>query len=388
MSQSNPKIRYHGLDALRAFAMLLGVALHGGMSYVGAYLEDGNLAGWPFDSSSSGLILLLIAWIHAWRMQTFFLMAGFFAHLVIQRRGMRSFLKNRFQHIFIPFVLGMIIVVPLTIAVILYGAWRTGTLAQLENDSSSGGGLPPLHLWFLYYLLGFYLVTLAVYQIADRLPELAARVLRRADQTIRWVMESRWRVLWLALPTMLLRALVTSEDVMLFGPNMMFFIYHSLFFAFGWLIFRQSALLKTLSARRVWLGDLLLGRFVVMPVRLLLSGAVSEQNLLYTGVYSLETWLVLFGLVGMFDALNSQARGWVHYLADAAYWVYLMHMPLVALLSVWLMDVHWAAFPKFMIVCGVSLGVLLATYQWGVRYTLIGQLLNGPRSRVKSAAAG
>jgi peptidoglycan/LPS O-acetylase OafA/YrhL len=374
--------------------MLLGIALHAGMSYVSAYLSGDELVGWPFDPASSGFVLLLIVWIHAWRMQAFFMMAGFFAHLVVQRRGMRSFMKNRLHHVFLPFVLGVVIIVPLTIGVILYGMWRMGTLDQLEvsanTSSSTPEGFSPLHLWFLYYLLGFYLIIAGLYAAAVRLRFSAGGLWRRVDQIIRRVMLSRWRVVWLALLTVLPRMAIVTEDVVLFDSNIPYFIYSGVFFAFGWSIFRQPDLLKVLDQRRVWLSYLMIGTVVVMPPRMVLGEALSEQHVLYAGVYSLETWLLLFGMIGMFDALNARARLWVRYLADAAYWVYLMHMPLVALLSIWLIDLRWGALPKFMIVCIVSSILLLMTYQWGVRYTFIGRLLNGPRQRgeLSKLAAG
>jgi len=367
--------RYHGLDALRAFAMLLGIALHGGMSYIGDYLSGEELVGWPFDTASSGFILVLILWIHAWRMQVFFFMAGFFAHLVIQRYGIPHFVRNRFHHIFLPFVLGMIIIVPLTIGVIIYGAWRAGTLNQLAN-SEDEGGLSPLHLWFLYYLLGYYLITVVVCRAHS-----LSGVVQRMDSILSQVMRSRLRVVWLTLPTMLLRTFVRSEDVTLFAPNVGFFVYHGSFFALGWFIFRQPSLLSVLRRKRVWVSYLLLGSLVMMPVTLIFTDLVSEQHLAYTALYSLQTWLIMLGLIGMFDALNSQAHDWVRYLADAAYWIYLVHMPVVALLSIWLLPLSWAALFKFGVVCAVSTLFLLATYHWGVRYTFIGRLLNGPRQR-------
>jgi hypothetical protein len=46
-----------------------------------------------------------------------------------------------------------------------------------------------------------------------------------------------------------------------------------------------------------------------------------------------------------------------------------------------LIDVPWTAVPKFLVVNAVSLAVLLVSYRWCVRYSPIGWLLNGPRSR-------
>lgn len=61
--------RRHDLDALRAFAMLLGIALHAGLSFTGG--------PWMVqDSRPSGLFHLLIGAVHGFRMPLFFLLSG------------------------------------------------------------------------------------------------------------------------------------------------------------------------------------------------------------------------------------------------------------------------------------------------------------------------
>jgi hypothetical protein len=52
-----------------------------------------------------------------------------------------------------------------------------------------------------------------------------------------------------------------------------------------------------------------------------------------------------------------------------------------------LVDLPWTAVPKFLTVNAASLAVLLVAYRWGVRYSPIGWLLNGPRSRTADLAA-
>jgi len=67
------------------------------------------------------------------------------------------------------------------------------------------------------------------------------------------------------------------------------------------------------------------------------------------------------------------------YLADSSYWLYLMHVPVVFALQAMIIrwDVHWLAKFSF-ILCTTSL-VLLLSYHYLVRSTLIGALLNGRR---------
>lgn len=69
------------------------------------------------------------------------------------------------------------------------------------------------------------------------------------------------------------------------------------------------------------------------------------------------------------------------YLSDASYWIYLAHLPLVIAAQMLVVDwpIHYHL--KFVLVCvGVTL-ITLSTYELGVRYTIIGKTLNGPRTR-------
>ena len=73
MSVSTHSERFHDLDAVRAGALLLGVALHTTMSFIEPQV-------WLIkDASSSTGLAVLFYVIHMFRMMTFFVMAGFFA---------------------------------------------------------------------------------------------------------------------------------------------------------------------------------------------------------------------------------------------------------------------------------------------------------------------
>lgn len=97
--------RQHGLDALRAFAMLLGIALHGALSFVGFpwIVQD-----WRPDPSF-GLLFILI---HSFRMQLFMLLSGYFTMMLWRKRGLNSLLKQRFVRVFIPCLIGLVTVIP------------------------------------------------------------------------------------------------------------------------------------------------------------------------------------------------------------------------------------------------------------------------------------
>ena len=96
--------RYHDLDALRAFAMLLGIVIHGLLSFVGWSV-------WPVqDVNQSELYGIPVMFIHGFRMSLFFFVSGFFTMMMWGKRGSAGLLVHRFKRIVLPFfVLGLLI---------------------------------------------------------------------------------------------------------------------------------------------------------------------------------------------------------------------------------------------------------------------------------------
>jgi peptidoglycan/LPS O-acetylase OafA/YrhL len=71
----------------------------------------------------------------------------------------------------------------------------------------------------------------------------------------------------------------------------------------------------------------------------------------------------------------------MRYLADASYWCYLIHLPLVVWLQVLVAKWPVNGWLKFAGINLVAMILLLLTYEWFVRYTFIGTVLNGRRER-------
>ncbi len=127
MHHADPQ-RLHALDAVRGFALLLGVAFHAALSF---------MPGWPpgiwamVDNSPSPFLADAAFVAHIFRMTLFFLLAGFFARLLHQRLGTGGFWKNRLLRIAVPLVAGWVLLYPLIMWI-----WIAGV-------SKSFGGHPP-----------------------------------------------------------------------------------------------------------------------------------------------------------------------------------------------------------------------------------------------------
>lgn len=125
-----PHARQHHVDALRAFAMLLGIAVHAALSFGGTPWIVADAA------KSEGLRWLFEA-IHGFRMQLFFFVSGYFTMLLYRRRGLGALLEQRFQRVLVPLLLGFVTVVPL---LQLVSVWAADTAPK----SQAAAGKAPL----------------------------------------------------------------------------------------------------------------------------------------------------------------------------------------------------------------------------------------------------
>ena len=67
------------------------------------------------------------------------------------------------------------------------------------------------------------------------------------------------------------------------------------------------------------------------------------------------------------------------FISDGAYWMYLIHLPIVTLITFLMFDLHIPIEIKFLIAIAVTSIICLGTYRYLVRSTPIGILLNGRR---------
>ena len=245
------------------------------------------------------------------------------------------------------------------------------------------------HLWFLWVLcwLAVPLIVLS--------PALAAlpRILRLPW----WLLSSPVALLWLVPLTALTHGSMFAGTVIPgFGPDTSagflpipgVFLHYAVFFCFGALVYHTPNAGERLGVG--WPFTLLLGvpTFVIavpismmMPFGYELAGDEPTRRTLSALGQSLFTWLMVFGSAGICRHLLSAERPRLRYLSDSSYWLYLAHLPLIVMLQIALEPVPLPALAKFSLVVAASVALLLASYEWGVRYTLIGTLLNGPRTR-------
>lgn len=146
---SSPAKRLHHLDAARALLLLLGLPFHVATK---AIFESTPPA---VDFQQSLLIGGWASLTHVFRMFAFFMLAGYFAGMIRERKGTKAWLAERTRRLGLPFAASL-----LTLGALQFHLQDL----LLHKSSPAFLGLPLAldHLWFLVVLLGFCVTYAAV----------------------------------------------------------------------------------------------------------------------------------------------------------------------------------------------------------------------------------
>lgn len=384
----NSRLDY--LDATRAFALLLGIVFHASMSFLPTFI------GWAVqDVSTSPLVGIFINVSHSFRMETFFVLAGFLGQVSFQRKGARAFVRSRVRRIVVPFAVGWFILRPLIVS-----GWIMGS-ASLHGDYNFWigirGGFQSLdalpkgifsgtHLWFIYYLAMITGVTLILRGLIKSIGSWHVAVVRRIDALVAWLAHSPFSLLVLAVLTAValwfMRYWGMDTPDQSLEPHLPVLAIYGGGFFLGWLLGRQRELI-------VQFTRLTLHRWVVAALAIASFQYLGQfqfdlghpyyrtAHAAYVLGYALAMWSLVVLTIGIFRKFCAQPHPGIRYLADSSYWLYFVHLPLVVWLQVAVAEVpfHWSLKLAFISILTIALALL--SYDCFVRSTWIGALLNG-----------
>lgn len=382
--------RLHGIDAVRALALILGVVLHASMSFM-----PGAQYFWIIADNHCSTALGLVFYVtHVMRMSTFFLIAGLFAHMGFHRLGPRGFIVDRVKRIAVPLLVGWPILFSAIVAMIVWAAYvaHGGSLPKQSppGPAFTPSDFPLTHLWFLWVLLLLYALTLAIRSVTEKLDR-DGRFRAGVDRVVRFLIR-QWAPVLLAAP-LCASLVMNSKWLMWFGvptpdqslyPNLPASVAYGMAFGLGWLIDRQRNLLA-IWQRRWWLNLALAlactaGALAISGIRPLLTPAApTAATYAYAACYGLAMWCWSFALIGTSLRFLSGFSAVRRYVSDASYWIYLVHLPLVMALQVMVSRLDWPWLVKFPTILAVAFALMLLAYQFMVRHSFIGAVLNGRR---------
>ncbi len=390
MSSTESRLDY--LDATRAFALLLGVVFHAGLSFLPIFI------GWAVQDISTSLWIAVFGTIsHSFRMELFYLLAGFFSRMTLGRRGLAEFMGSRALRIVIPFIVGWFILRPLIVSGWIMGGasmrgdyeiWPSIMGGITELRQMTEGPLVGTHLWFLYYLVLITACVLTGRFLVRLLTGNSAKLPVQVDRVVTWLGSSRWTLLLVATPIAITLGYMNNwgmdtPDKSLI-PHVPVLLIYGGFFTLGWVLHRQPETLVTFS--RITAGRIaaLVLSIVCVVMLMKIQGDPGHPNFqvarnIYHVGYAVMMWTLVWLTIGLFRHVFTRPSATVRYIADSSYWMYLIHLPVVVWLQVavaeW--EINWSL--KLPFISLATIAIALLTYDLFVRSTWLGQLLNGRR---------
>jgi glucan biosynthesis protein C len=419
MSHSNPTERYHSLDFLRALAMYLGVILH-----VTILFGSTDRILWNFYSEYyQDSFNYQITWgIHLFRMQFFYIIAGFFAEMVYLKKGGKYYLKNRLKRILVPFIFGCLIIYPLTLGVFAVHNAELADKTFLERSlhffmweffsgTDYNPGITFVHFWFMWFLMIFYAIHVvgrAVFLSWIQKIKLSSGWVRFVDLCI----QKQFGIFILAGITLMIHLTFRSSIFLPSESHLDAAIndlsYYMVFYFFGVGLYHCKEFFGKLARNLKW-NLVLIFTFVFWihaatdaidihrsPVVDINSWKPQSFQVFWEGVFyggtgryltiyvrCLLCWSFCFALLALGQKFFSRKNEFVRYFADASYWVYWVHLPVTFYFSVLLQPVEINALFKAYLAIVISTVLIMSMYMLFVRNTILGDYFCGWRKPIK-----
>ncbi|TCJ33014.1 glucans biosynthesis protein MdoC [Parafrankia sp. BMG5.11] len=361
---SGPSVYYHHLDALRGVFMLVGVFVHA--STLG---EDPVFDGIGYASS-------------LFRMEGFFVISGFLAAMVLGKHGARAGVRRRLASVGTPLVFTLVLVNPPTL-------WLTYNFHNDPNVSfldfvlgntlpSQGGDLSwYLHLWFLFALIAYALLSPAAVAALSRLVGTGA---------YRRVTAGRLRAmaaitLFVVGTTVVIRGAhrIVLEPVIGTGTHAVL-VEHTLeflpFYLLGVLLHQGRDQLVPFFQRPAPVFLAVTGLALLASKQEWVPGLSAGTGLVLTEtLFSIPLIATLFALAARLVPGPVPA---VRYLADASYTVYLLHFFWIYVFATVLSFDPGLRAPQMLLATALTFGVTLATHHFAIRRSpLLRKIFNG-----------
>jgi glucan biosynthesis protein C len=373
MENTRKEARIVLIDYLRAFVTLLVLAHHSFLAYT-------TFAKFNFSHylSSSAPIVDTVRWRFfdyvvefndIYFMSLMFAISGLFVWPLLEKRGVLTFLKDRILRLGVPFVVGVIFLMPLA----YYPSWRLAGgnggylsfwLQFMTKDGWAGGPL-----WFIWVLLFFDFLAALLFLIFDR---------KRPALTIKSPLKSTliiYVVTFLAMAPLVVK-FGPETWVPFISPPFWFQLsrigLYFIWFIVGILIGRNGIKKSILAtdgplARRwlFWIIACVVVYNLLWFVPRLLFQAMNVPReiceLVYGVLWPLSCTASCYGLFALFSGIINKPRPWMDNVARYAFIMYIVHYIYVTWTQYLLLGISLPAALKFIIVFVITVALSMLT---------------------------
>ena len=358
--------RFHNLDFLRAFAMMMGLVIHAPILFtMPDVARDFQIENMPALESWGWLVM---GFISNWRMPLFFLLSGFFAVLVIEKKGTPHFIKDR--------------IIRIGITCLLFSAFYDILDGRVDFTTA--------HLWFLYELVIFVLCFSLLYKI-----QVFNNLVYRTCSTKIFFIICLWLITTVPLAHILNNsfnpyALMPSETFFSLKPGNL--VYYFSYFLLGVLLYSNQIIFSKLSDNKTiiplgflsvlaYFAQLYAGSFLyseVEDIGKIISMKFDTVDVLFNaftrGANTILWCLFFIGLASKFIQSGSATLRWF---VELSYPIYIVHVIPLPIISAGLYEAGLSQISNFFLTIIIGFIVCVFLYYIFIKFTPVNWLLNG-----------
>ena len=348
------------IDNMRNTANVVRLFIHAGVPYMVTVTGM-----WPVNEKGNWFFDILNFEGHLFVMELYFLVAGFMFSMQQKKSDLEAFITNRMYRIVIPFLLGMIILIPFILTLFglgkydAYDWFKTEIIIQAFKDGLELGMqnfFPTGHLWFLYYLILFYVVTLLIIRIIGiiYLPKISLGkfvVIACAASFAAMLFSEKWII----------------ENPLTLTPEITSFVHFFLYFIGGQILYKQKVKtikFESISGKIIWFGFMigLLSAFCQLYFQDTHHEYYILIGILAKSTYVMSSYLLAYGTWFFIKKNFNRSSPLAQYFAKASYWIYLVNLPIVMFLHLMLHPIDISIIIKFIIVFILGISISISSY--------------------------
>jgi glucan biosynthesis protein C len=357
------------LDWLRILAIIGVLFFHSAMPFAGG---DWHIK----DKETSSILDEFVSWLHRFRMPLLFFISGTVSYYMLQKRSSGGFIALRFRRLFVPLLLGMLVIVPPQVYMERVNQGFKGNFIDFYPTIFSTGPYPKgnmswHHLWFIAYLLLYDIMCAPFFKW------LISAKGKLLIQKLNWLGSGRW-VYLLMLPGMLIYTFMASRfpETNNLVRDYAYFPYWLCFLLAGFVCIAHPGLMNSLERNRRFSLAMAFASLLVLnylrwnnqtPWDLLVPFRIDWRTYLYMACYSICAWSWVFTAVGYGKKYLNRQYPVMGYLNQAVYPFYILHQTVIVVIAYYVTRATDSVAMKYAFIVLVTFVISVGIYHLFIR---------------------
>lgn len=329
MKTQKKEMRKHYIDNLRNLTILLLFPVHTFMIW-----NDFGSRFYIWQGENK-ILSTLIVLVNPWFMPMLFVLAGMSARYALETRTNKEFVMQRVSKLLIPFISGMILLVPFqTLYARKFFDGYEGSLpdnwkyffTHLTDFSGYDGAFTPGHLWFILFLFLISMIALLLFRLVPY-EKLAVSVEKMPV----------FGVLLLFIPIWLMYYLGNFGGFSI-GKNLALYL-------IGYYVLSNDMIMEKLEKNIKWLA----GLFMIGTI---VSGTIYYRFSYYGDIWvNFVGWISILVLLVAGKSFLNRRTGFTEYFNKASYPIYILHQSILVALAYYVVQVSDSLLVQVFCIC-------------------------------------